>query len=209
MFKKVCKKVGARIVIIWGAISFFTQPFLGELGAKLTDKVTSSEIYINLTDSSKGYEPKLNRITQEEFDLYNKYIVYAGAFMDSNSFNKRLEQVRLKYRHAEKIEYKTRYNTKKFFRVKLEEGKSISSSEILDWYSQYHNELIYVIDDELGPEEKIASPEMTNKYFEDEIVNVSNYAQRKQYGKSIKGIESIVDAIEKNTIFLQRINYQR
>ena len=108
------------------------QPFLGELGAKLTDKVTSSEIYINLTDSSKGYEPKLNRITQEEFDLYNKYIVYAGAFMDSNSFNKRLEQVRLKYRHAEKIEYKTRYNTKKFFRVKLEEGKSISSSEILD-----------------------------------------------------------------------------
>lgn len=199
------KKVFIAIGFIWTATSFFSQPFLGEVGLRLTDKIISSEIYTNLMENSEGYEPELNNVTQEEFDSFNEYTVYAGAFKDLNSLNKRFEQVRSKYSNAETELYKKRHNKNEYYRVKLEEGKSISSSEIINRCSQYHNELIKVIDDKLKPGEKFAIPEITNKYFKDEIANVNKYAKQKEYRKSIKSIESILKVIENNMV--ESVNY--
>lgn len=198
--KKICKICMVIGSTIWGLIVILQQPFLNEVGSTFKDRIINSEIYINLVENSDEYVPELDKVTQEEFDLANKYTVYAGAFRNLDRLNERLEQVRLKYSNAEAVSYKKRHNKNEFLRVKLEEGESISSFEIINRCLQYHNELIDVINDKLKPGEKLVIPEMTNKYFEDEIANVSKYTLEKQYGKSIKSIESILNVIENNMV---------
>lgn len=152
----------------------------------------------NTGDSTEEeYIPNIKSIKEDEFNLANEYIIYAGKFNNKEGLNKRLEEVKSKYDFAKSVDN----------RVVLEDSSemyednnlAISAQAIYDKCREYHYGLLGVISDKLKLNEKWAAPIIRNKYIQEEIEIIEKYESELEYEKCKQSIEAVIEVINSNS----------
>ena len=137
----------------------------------------------------------------KNFDLANKYTIQVGEFSKQNGAYNRLNEVKSIYPSAYIKEFTKQIGDKyhTYYKVIIEEGESLGALEIYEKSIEYHENLLNIISDKVGVDEKLAFPIIENNTLQSALDNIEKYVHDKNFDKAKELIISVVEIIDAYT----------